>query len=80
MLNLEAAGVIWHFSLWLHHAWQRLPAYMSNIWLKTLKQLGPSEHLLDRVPVPTEALGEMELLKNKFQENPGETLPFPSTA
>lgn len=53
---------------------------MSNIWLKTLKQLGPSEHLLDRVPVPTEALGEMELLKNKFQENPGETLPFPSTA
>lgn len=40
LLNLKAARLIWHFSLWLHHALQRLPVYMSNIWLKPLKQLG----------------------------------------
>lgn len=40
LLNLEAAGLIRHFSLRLHHALQRLPVYMSNSWLKPLKQLG----------------------------------------
>lgn len=41
---------------------------MSNIWLKRLKQLGLSEHLLVRVSVPTEALGKMDLLESKFLE------------
>lgn len=47
---------------------QRRPRYVSNIWLKRLKQLGLSEHLLVRVSVPTGALGKMDLLESKFLE------------